>query len=79
MSTKTLKEMLDSLSDHSDELKVIECQEYGVGSLSEWLSRDENDSIIIPGGESRMKLAKWLDELYQLRVKMQRIKSALND
>lgn len=79
MSTpiKTLSELLTELSDHSGELKVIQCQEYGVGSLSEFLARDENESLIIEGGESRKQLTKWLDELYQSRVKLLRIRNAI--
>ena len=75
--TKTLAELLDSLGDHGNDIKVIQCQEYGVGSLSELLARDENESLIIEGGESRKQLTKWLDELYQSRVKLLRIRNAI--
>ena len=59
--------------------KSIQCQEYGVGSLSELLSRDENEAIIIEGGKSRKQLAKWLDELYRSRITLLRIQNAIEE
>ncbi|HEY5268189.1 MAG TPA: hypothetical protein VII94_03565 [Candidatus Saccharimonadales bacterium] len=76
---KTISELLASLSDDIDNIKVIQCHEYGVGSLSEDLARNENEPFIIEGGKSRKQLAKWLDELYRSRVALLRIQNAIQE